>query len=115
MDQLTCQICGDKLAFNPECPCSLGEHLLSRHPELEMAHFSREDLFCRCSSERIPQDHAPKKKPSPSVRFRTKSRSGQALFKTTVETWRPGPRMVTCPQCNYLERPCIRKQRNRVS
>lgn len=37
------------------------------------------------------------------------------LYKFLVETWRPGPSKVACPLCGKEDRPCIRKQRNKVS
>ncbi|KAJ8970702.1 hypothetical protein NQ317_000600 [Molorchus minor] len=83
MDYLRCQICGEKLSFNPYCPCSLGEHLINKHPEQRMTHFFPEDTTKKADNR--------------------------------VETWKPGPVEVTCPECCYTGRPCIRKQRNKVA
>ncbi|XP_050300910.1 uncharacterized protein LOC126739323 isoform X3 [Anthonomus grandis grandis] len=118
---LICQICGEKFKFNPECPCTLGEHLIQKHPNLAMTHFSGND-FCCCgstsSSKKFPV--CPKtglRCSCPDVRAKSQDKFGKSkcIFKTSVETWRPGPLRVTCPHCSAIDRPCIRRQRNRVA
>ncbi|KAH1002346.1 uncharacterized protein LOC109535911 [Dendroctonus ponderosae] len=114
---LVCQICGEKLAFNPECPCTLGEHLIRKHPNVEMTHFSTEDLCC-CSSSSKKLPPCPRTGLPCSCETFAKPKiqlTPKCVFKTTVETWKPGPLRVMCPQCANLDRPCIRRQRNRVA
>ncbi|KAJ8956988.1 hypothetical protein NQ318_012153, partial [Aromia moschata] len=121
MDCLKCQICGEKLTFNPYCPCSLGEHLIKKHPELRMTHFSIENTTtcscCTCVEETNNKFKGPasaKMGGCPPKRGKPPDNKG-GVYKTTVETWRPGPLKVTCPVCNQEDRPCIRKQRNKVA
>ncbi|CAG9769903.1 unnamed protein product [Ceutorhynchus assimilis] len=114
---LICQICGEKLSFNPECPCTLGEHLIRKHPRVEMTHFSN-DNFCVCSSNSSKQKlkkKCPKSDLPCDCTYFEKPRRKTCIFKTSVETWKPGPLRVSCPHCGALARPCIRRQRNRVA
>ncbi|KAF7267725.1 uncharacterized protein LOC143203915 [Rhynchophorus ferrugineus] len=113
---LVCQICGQKLSFNPGCPCSLGEHMLRKHPHLEMGHFSNQDI-CNCCS--VSSKNRPlcsrTQLPCLCSSFEKPRKPKPTVFKTTVESWKPGPLRVTCPRCQHLDRPCIRHQRNRIS
>ncbi|KAL1516819.1 hypothetical protein ABEB36_000671 [Hypothenemus hampei] len=122
---LICQICGKELPFNPKCPCTLGGHMLRKHPQVIMTHFSKENLLCCCSSTRSSENKfkhpCPKtglpcrcaiNEPPPSINKKIRPR---CKFETSVETWKPGPLRVICPHCFNIDRPCIRIQRNRVA
>ncbi|XP_018566490.1 lipopolysaccharide-induced tumor necrosis factor-alpha factor homolog [Anoplophora glabripennis] len=108
---LICQICGEKLPFDPVCTCTLGEHLVKNHPDAEMTHFIVEDTsLCGCGRESTSSS-------SEGLYSTADAAVGNksAVFKTTIETWKPGPLNVICPLCGKEDRPCIRKQRNKVA
>ncbi|XP_023024470.2 uncharacterized protein, partial [Leptinotarsa decemlineata] len=96
-------------------PLRVGEHLLEHHPDEELTFFSCEEdeseksrKCCKCPSKT-------KKKIIKVRNLNRLSISKRSLFKTTVETWKPGPVKVICPKCKINDRPCIRKQRNKVA
>lgn len=50
-----CKLCGEKFYVNPYCPCVFGDHLLEKHPELQLSFFSSEPKDkqrnnCHCCS-----------------------------------------------------------------
>ncbi|KAJ8925112.1 hypothetical protein NQ315_001293, partial [Exocentrus adspersus] len=139
---LICQLCGDKLPFNPICTCSLGEHLVKKHPGVDMTHFVVEDSsFCDCDSDSVQGkstntstiivqecfvgvESSAMASTAGGGSLSSRSRlmglckrraDNKEMFKTTVETWKPGPMRIICPACGKEDRPCIRKQRNKVA
>ncbi|VEN37502.1 unnamed protein product [Callosobruchus maculatus] len=40
---------------------------------------------------------------------------GAHAFRTTVESWNSSTLKVKCPKCNVTDRPCIRKQKNKIA
>ncbi|CAH1170274.1 unnamed protein product [Phaedon cochleariae] len=114
--QLKCQLCGEQFNVNPKCPHPLGEHLLKKHPGIELTFFTIEDdcdtKCCKCNRKKTSRNKCLFKIPSKSI-VPPKKRS--SIFKTTVESWKPGPVKIICPKCRRKDRPCIRKQRNKVA
>ncbi|XP_066249089.1 uncharacterized protein [Euwallacea similis] len=116
---LYCQICGETFSFNPECLQTLGEHLLLKHPNVEVIHFFNNNL-CHCHSSSSGNNLSTGPRTSMPCKFQSlhkpKDRlTSKCFFKTTVETWKPGPLKVVCPYCSALDRPCIHRQRNKVA
>ncbi|XP_057662918.1 uncharacterized protein LOC130897946 [Diorhabda carinulata] len=114
---LKCQLCGKKLRVSPNCPCTLGEHLLAQHPDVDLTFYSSlEDLSYWKSYPQKKRDRGSKvlscrKKSSLKV---TKNASN-GIYKTTVETWNPSQMKMECPRCQKQDKPCIRSNKNRAS
>ncbi|XP_063911443.1 uncharacterized protein LOC135128464 [Zophobas morio] len=124
----TCRICGVKISCKDGNLFSLGEHLLSNHPEIDINHYIMENCEglgdsrtgtkgqkknlnkCSLASSLL-------KKSSTFIKSRRRALGGDKknLYKTTIESWRPGVNQLTCPKCGNAEQPYIRKQRNKVA
>ncbi|CAG9836612.1 unnamed protein product [Diabrotica balteata] len=86
---LKCQLCGEKLQVTSNCLCTLGEHLLAKHPDVELTFFtSLENLLS------------------------WKLDLGE---KARVETWKPAQLELACPQCRKKGQPSMRRHKNKFT
>ncbi|XP_030766133.1 lipopolysaccharide-induced tumor necrosis factor-alpha factor-like [Sitophilus oryzae] len=81
-----------------------------------MGHFSHENICSCCTSSKNLPSCPRTKLPCACSSYEEKIKAKpKCVYKTTVETWKPGPLRVTCPRCKYVDRPCVRQKRNRVA
>ncbi|CAH1372574.1 uncharacterized protein [Tenebrio molitor] len=122
-----CRICGVTITCKDGNIYTLGEHLLKKHPELEMTHFTMEECGDGPRKSKSRQKTQRKlsnkfsfastflRKSSTLLRGRKHGATRRSLYKTTVESWRPGTAALSCPKCGHSGQPYIRKQRNKVA
>lgn len=89
-----CGLCGDTIAYTSSKIAQLGEHLFTNHSKHSLTNFTFDNG--NKSLESL----------TPSQKYR--------MYKTTVETWKPGISVLTCPACGKTGRPIVRKQQNKV-
>ncbi|CAG9836613.1 unnamed protein product [Diabrotica balteata] len=117
---LKCQLCGEKLQVTSNCLCTLGEHLLAKHPDVELTFFtSLENLLSwkldlgekarECNRKVISC------RKLSAVKITKSSRSGSGGYKTTVETWKPAQLELACPQCRKKGQPSMRRHKNKFT
>ncbi|XP_022907863.1 uncharacterized protein [Onthophagus taurus] len=107
-----CQICGEQLCYKPDDVNAFGRHLLEKHHEEPITHFSFGGIpqtenknVCECKCEHC----------SCSCNTDKRKRGHKKAYKTTVESWKQGAVAQECPNCGKVGLPLIRKQRNKVS
>ncbi|XP_044269987.1 uncharacterized protein LOC123014778 isoform X2 [Tribolium madens] len=113
-----CRICGNSIVCKDGNMCTLGEHLLKNHPEISMTHFVMENCEDVSNSKTSNKTSAVLKKTSELLKgckTNGNNKRNKNLYKTTVESWRPGSKSIQCPKCGNTDQPYIRKQRNKVA
>ncbi|KAF5278104.1 hypothetical protein FQR65_LT03620 [Abscondita terminalis] len=89
-----CRLCGDSVSYTSSQVAQLGEHLFKTHPKQSVANFTLDNGK---STESL----------TASEKYR--------MYKTTVETWKPGISVLSCPACGKTGRPIVRKQQNKIA
>ncbi|KAB0796001.1 hypothetical protein PPYR_10062 [Photinus pyralis] len=91
-----CRLCGDALLYTPSKVANLGEHLYCGHSKASLTNFSIEHATSLSNSS-------------------LDSSITKRMYKTTVETWKPGIAVLTCPSCGKTGHPIVRKQQNKIT
>ncbi|XP_017776193.1 PREDICTED: uncharacterized protein LOC108562391 [Nicrophorus vespilloides] len=105
-----CTICGDKINYAPDNVANLGLHLIDKHPDIELAHFSllcesppKAGCQCGCGCACNPSGcGAGRGRKQPSI-------------KTTVESWKRAQNPLRCVKCGKTAIPLIRRQRHKLA
>nr|CAH7724407.1 unnamed protein product [Callosobruchus chinensis] len=116
---LRCAICGLKIPVDSHCMCPLGDHFIQEHPEAGVNFYTNDKEIKEIARKEM--DIQERKSCSRANCPEYNNRSSNELnkdahaFRTTVESWNSSTLKVRCPKCNVTDKPCIRKQKNKLA
>ncbi|XP_069686246.1 uncharacterized protein [Periplaneta americana] len=76
--------------------------------------------ICGCDPKcqaKVPITKEPKQRPHFTGKLNSEAKQEQIkkLYRTTVETWKPGSGKIACPRCGNVGQPIVRRQHKKVN